>query len=95
VIVGEERHLSATGLEAAEVNWLIEPDTAVFDCSCKIRYRHQPVGCRVETGEGKGCTVHFREPQKSVTPGQSVVFYRGDEVLGGARIVSALPAPPD
>lgn len=90
VIVGEERHLYAAGLEAAEVSWLIAPEATALDCSCKIRYRHQPVPCRVEPGEGNGCTVYFREPQKSVTPGQSVVFYRGDEVLGGGRIVAAL-----
>ncbi len=91
VIVGEERHLYAAGLEAVEVSWLIEPDAALFDCSCKIRYRHQPVPCRVKPGEGNDCAVYFRESQKSVTPGQSVVFYRDDEVLGGGRIVSALP----
>jgi len=91
VIAGEERHLYAAGLETEEVSWLIVPVAAEFDCSCKIRYRHQPVPCRVKLGEGNRCAVYFYEPQKSVTPGQSVVFYRDDEVLGGGRIVSAIP----
>ena len=90
VIVGEERHLYAAGLQAEEVSWLIAPGATSFDCSCKIRYRHQPVPCRVELGAGNSCTVHFHEPQKSVTPGQSVVIYRDDEVLGGGKIVAAL-----
>jgi tRNA-specific 2-thiouridylase len=58
--------------------------------ACKIRYRHQPVACRVRILRNGTCDVRFTQPQKSVTPGQSVVFYQGDEVLGGARIISAL-----
>ena len=90
VIVGEERHLYAGGLRAEEASWLIEPAVTIFEATCKIRYRHQPVPCRVELREGNRCEVFFHEQQKSVTPGQSVVFYRDDEVLGGGRIVSAL-----
>jgi tRNA-specific 2-thiouridylase len=75
-------------------NWLIVPVSSEFECSCKIRYRHQPVACHVRIQDGEACEVRFDEAQKSVTPGQSVVFYRGDEVLGGARIVSALQTIP-
>lgn len=90
VIVGEEPQVYARGLLAEETSWIIPPQVEEFAATCKIRYRHHPVECTVTVGAGGACRVRFAEPQKSVTPGQSVVFYRGDEVLGGGRIVSAL-----
>jgi len=90
VIVGEQQHVFVEGLQAADLSWVITPPETEFVATCKIRYRHQPVACRVLVLEGSTCQVRFSDRQKSVTPGQSVVFYRGDEVLGGGRIVSAL-----
>ena len=95
VVVAEQQHLFAAGLLATDVSWVVRPAEQEIDCSCKIRYRHQPVACRVLVRDGGNCEVRFAEAQRSVSPGQSVVFYRGDEVLGGARIVSALPALPN
>jgi len=92
VVVAEQQHLFADGLLAGDVSWIQEPAEAEFDSSCKIRYRHQPVACVVKILEGGQCQVHFRDRQKSVTPGQSVVFYRGNEVIGGGRILSAVDA---
>jgi tRNA-uridine 2-sulfurtransferase len=90
VTVAEIGALFAPGLEMAEVNWIIEPKGEVVEAECKIRYRQQPVPCTVTLlPDGRG-EVRFAEPQKSVTPGQSVVFYRDNEVLGGGRIVAAL-----
>lgn len=90
VIVGEEPLVLAKGLRAVDVSWIIEPTMEEFPATCKIRYRHHPVDCRVTLGEGGCFEVRFDEPQKAVTPGQAVVFYRGDEVLGGGRIVGAI-----
>lgn len=90
VIAGEERHVFARGLLAAGLNWINPPSSQQFESTCKIRYRHQPVACRVRVLEDGGCRVEFHEPQKAVTPGQSVVFYQDDEVLGGGRIQSAI-----
>ncbi|NVN92225.1 MAG: tRNA 2-thiouridine(34) synthase MnmA [Desulfuromonadales bacterium] len=90
VVVGEEAHVYAQGLLAGELGWIIAPESEQFGATCKIRYRHQPVACRVSLLEGECCRVLFDEPLKAVTPGQSVVFYRGDEVLGGGRITSAI-----
>lgn len=90
VFVGESRHVLASGLQAEEVSWIIAPEVKEFTGTCKIRYRHQPVGCRVLLAAEGNCEVHFDEPQKAVTPGQALVFYRNDEVLGGGRIVAAL-----
>lgn len=90
VVVGEEPHLYAGGLLAEQTEWIIAPATAEFAAACKIRYRHQPVPCLVRMLDGGRCEVRFDQPQKSVTPGQAVVFYREDEVLGGGRIVGAI-----
>lgn len=86
IMVAEEPHVFAAGLTARNVSWIVPPATTEFDTTCKIRYRHQPVGCRVKIMEENGCEVTFDQPQKSVTTGQSVVFYRQDEVLGGGTI---------
>jgi len=90
VVVAEQRHVFADGLLAGDVSWLQPPLSQEFGSTCKIRYRHQPVGCRVQLLENGGCQVRFDEPQKAVTPGQSIVFYQGDEVMGGGRILSAI-----
>ncbi len=89
VVVGEQPHLLTPGLEADEVSWLIPPTGTVFETSCKIRYRHRPVPCRVALLADDRCRVLFHEPQKSVTPGQYVVFYQDDQVLGGGSITAA------
>ncbi|HXE96978.1 MAG TPA: tRNA 2-thiouridine(34) synthase MnmA [Dongiaceae bacterium] len=85
--VGEQQHVYAAGLQAENVSWIVAPEAEEFAATCKIRYRHQPVGCFVRLLAGAACEVHFDQPQKAITPGQALVFYRGDEVLGGGRIV--------
>lgn len=90
VVVGEKQHVYASGLQAEAVTWIIEPDEDEFSGTCKIRYRHQPVACRVKLLAGGECEVQFHQPQMAVTPGQALVFYRNDEVLGGGRISGAL-----
>jgi tRNA-uridine 2-sulfurtransferase len=89
VLVGEQQYVFAAGLQAEEVSWVGAPETEAFAATCKIRYRHQPVSCRVRLLHGNSCEVRFDQPQKAITPGQALVFYRGDEVLGGGRIASS------
>ena len=90
VVVGEVDGLFAPGLKVCDLNWIVAPAGETVRTTCKIRYRQQPVECSV-TLLGDGCgEIRFSEPQKSVTPGQSVVFYQGEELLGGGRIVAAL-----
>ncbi len=86
VVVGERDELDAGGLVAGNINWVVSPPTAPFEATCKIRYRHQPVPCRVEPLPEGRAEVRFLAREKSVTPGQAVVFYHGEEVLGGGWI---------
>ena len=87
VFVGEQHHVFSDGLQAEEVNWIVAPEGDDFAAACKIRYRHRPVACRVYLVARDNCVVRFDEPQKAITPGQALVIYREDEVLGGGRIV--------
>ncbi|MBT0665510.1 tRNA 2-thiouridine(34) synthase MnmA [Geobacter pelophilus] len=89
LLAGTEGELYCTGLFASGFNWLCTPELPLA-AACKIRYRHQPVPCEV-TAAGEGLfEVRFSEPQKSVTPGQAVVLYRDDQVLGGGWIEKAV-----
>jgi len=90
ITVGEVGGLFAPGLLVSELNWIVPPEGESVEATCKIRYRQQPVECRVTARADGSGEVIFGEPQKSVTPGQSVVFYRGDELVGGGRIAAAL-----
>lgn len=90
VVVGDAEQLLAPGLIASRVNWLIEPPTGELFCTAKIRYRHAGVMARVTWNDDQTARVEFTEPQSAVTPGQAVVFYDGDRVLGGGWIERAI-----
>ncbi len=78
--------LMSNRLRASQLSWTagVAP-AARFDCTAKTRYRQQDQACRVSVGDG-GVEVRFAEAQRAVTPGQSVVFYLGEECLGGGII---------
>ncbi|MBG9798884.1 tRNA 2-thiouridine(34) synthase MnmA [Brevibacillus laterosporus] len=90
LIVGQGSNhpwLYSSYLIAEQVKWVsVEPKEDVFTCMAKFRYRQpdqQVTVRRIENGTYK---VEFAEPQKAVTPGQAVVFYQGEECLGGGTI---------
>lgn len=91
VVVGAKEELLARGLIAREVHWTSFPEAGVnIEASVQIRYRHPGAkGVLTPLGAGK-VRVDFQIPQKSVTPGQAAVFYRGEEVLGGGWIEAPL-----
>ena len=88
VIIGTNDDLMKTTLYARKVN-LIAMDRieTPLRCSAKIRYRHKEQPCTVTQPEEDLLKVVFDEPQRAITPGQSVVLYDGDVVLGGGVIV--------
>jgi tRNA-specific 2-thiouridylase len=86
VVLGDRDDLLSTGLVASRVNWLIDPPAARLTCTAKIRYRHIGTPAGVEALPDGGVRVEFSEPQSAVTPGQAVVFYDGNRVLGGGWI---------
>lgn len=87
VIVGTEEDLYGKTLYANEVNWLIMDELRKeLECYAKIRYRAKEAKAKVYPENGK-IKVEFVEPQRAITPGQSVVFYDEEGiVLGGAKI---------
>ena len=77
-------------LEAGQLDWVNnKPLTAGIDCAAKTRYRQSDQTCRIEPLTIDKCRVHFEQPQRAITPGQSVVFYGGEKCLGGGIIESA------
>lgn len=88
VVVGPKSESMTMTLKANQLNFMtIEDLTEPMRVIAKIRYNHQGTWCVIEkTGEDELlCT--FEEAQRAVTPGQAVVFYDGDYVLGGGTIL--------
>jgi len=92
VVVGPGELLARRGLRADRVTWVGggPPSEGPFEAKAKIRYRGDEVAAVVEPVDLDRAAVEFRTPQRAVAPGQSVVFYAGDEVLGGGRIAEAV-----
>ena len=92
VVVGAGELLLRRGLLADRVTWVAgrpPVEDGPFEAEVRIRYRGEDVPSVLET-RTDGLRVVFRTPQRGVAPGQSVVVSRGDEVLGGGRIVGSL-----
>ena len=87
LVVGGKDELRSHGLIAERVKRLCPewPERA----RAKIRYRKREIACRIEA-RGGSLKVYFDEEQEAVTPGQSVVLYEGDTVLGGGVIEGAI-----
>jgi len=92
VVVGPKSGLYKDRFWVSRVNYVsgICPDIAV-DVQVKIRYQFQQADA-VLTNYSDGALIQFKEPQRSITPGQAAVFYQGDCVLGGGVIESTVPS---
>jgi tRNA-specific 2-thiouridylase len=86
VVVGSREDLLGRVLWADQVNWLCEPPKESIECTAKIRYLHQPSQAVVTLQVDNRVSVEFADPQAAITPGQAVVFYQADRVLGGGTI---------
>lgn len=84
--------LFADGLKASQVHWINAEFAAQiqvnapFECAAKTRYRQADQNCSVTVDDNNHLTINFKQPQRAITPGQSVVFYKGERCLGGAVI---------
>ena len=91
VLLGDNEELFSTALLASRVNWIAgeTPAEKVY-CTAKTRYSQKECDAVVTPLEGGCAHVELLTPQRAVTAGQAVVFYDGEEVLGGGTIEKAL-----
>jgi len=86
IVIGPKESIFSQGLIANDINWISFPHLhSPMEAEVKIRYNAAPVKGIIKP-ENSGVRVEFEEPVAAVTPGQSAVFYRGCEVLGGGII---------
>jgi tRNA-specific 2-thiouridylase len=90
VVVGSASDLMARRLEASGCNWITGAAPAgAVRVEARIRHRHTPAAAWAEPRPGHRLHVEFDEAQRAITPGQAVVLYQGDNVIGGAWIDSS------
>jgi tRNA-specific 2-thiouridylase len=93
VQLGERAELLRAGLLARQANWLsarVRAGEPPLRCSAKIRYNHAAQPAVVSVTETGDMLVRFDQPQSAITPGQAVVVYDGDVLLGGGWIEQAV-----
>jgi tRNA-specific 2-thiouridylase len=89
VVQGHDHPLLLTrSFRGEQLHWIAgaPPAPAPFECLCRLRHRQPLQSCTVVEYDKGLCRVRFAEPQRAVTPGQSAVFYRQDECLGGCIV---------
>ncbi len=85
--------LFSTKLQASQLHWTTgHAPELPYHCKAKTRYRQEDQACTITSITNGVANVEFEHPQRAVTPGQSVVFYQGEECLGGG-IIDASNAP--
>lgn len=92
VTVGRKGDLLSAGCTADQTNWLLPDDELPREwtgCEVKVRYNSQPTPARVRTTGDDSLEIAFDEPMEAVTPGQAVVCYHGETVMGGGWIRAA------
>ena len=89
VVVGRRADLERASLTASQVNWIAgAPPVAPLRVTAQIRHRHQPATATVRAIDHSRASVAFDNPVIAITPGQAVVFYMDDLVIGGGWIES-------
>lgn len=88
LVVGSNFHpaLFKKKLTATQLNWFRTPAENSFRCTARIRHRQSVVYCISTIIQQDKIEVVFDEPQRAITSGQSIVFYDGDEMIGGGII---------
>jgi tRNA-specific 2-thiouridylase len=87
VVLGENSDLFAPALESSDNNFIVFNElTGPTEVEAQIRYNGSPSPAIIAPLPGGRVRVSFKEPQRAITPGQAVVFYRGDLLVGGGTI---------
>lgn len=86
VVLGTWEELGRDELEADRLNWQRESMPATFRCQAQIRYQHRAADAEVHVLDDDRMRIRFDDPQYGIAPGQAVVLYDGDRVLGGGWI---------
>ena len=86
VVVGTKNELARDSLSASDTNWLADQPTGPISCLVQIRYNSDAIPATVEPLPDRRLHVRFDEPCLGVAPGQAVVCYDGDRILGGGWI---------
>lgn len=90
IVVGDEEDLYSDKLVATQLSFVYRSELKGEESvEAKIRYRSDPAPARIQK-DGRKVIVNFEKPQRAITPGQIVVFYKGDKVFGGGIIEEVL-----
>ncbi|MFC1950475.1 tRNA 2-thiouridine(34) synthase MnmA [Chloroflexota bacterium] len=86
LVVGARDQLLSNGLFASKLSWISgKAPTEPINMTAKVRYRSPEVTAELHLNGGVA-EVNFQHPQRAISPGQAIVFYQGDAVLGGGII---------
>jgi len=87
IVLGEEKEVYSRKVTAQKLNWIAdEIFSGPLSITAKIRYRSKEAKV-ILFPKGDSANIWFSQPQRAVAQGQTIVFYKGDEVLGGGTIV--------
>ncbi|MCL0091980.1 tRNA 2-thiouridine(34) synthase MnmA [Dehalococcoidales bacterium] len=87
IVVSSKEKLYGNGLIATGLNWIaIAKLKQAITVKAKIRYRHNEAEAKITPLDKEEVYVRFKQPQMAITPGQAIVFYHGDTVIGGGTI---------
>lgn len=95
VVLAAGEELFSDVLYADRLNFMSVPElTGTMRVKAKIRYSHKGADAEISMAGDDTVCCRFLEPQRAITPGQAVVFYDGDLVVGGGTIITAPASPP-
>ena len=89
VVIGPREELLGRGVVAREVNWLTDIPDVGSEITVRVRHRAQLAAGELIRIDGDEIEIALNEPVSAITPGQSLVLYDGDRVLGGGFIERA------
>jgi tRNA-specific 2-thiouridylase len=91
IIVGSKEDVYSDELIAADINWIAKQSPKQpLELKAKIRYRHREADAVITPLSKREVHVKFKQPQMAITPGQAIVFYHKDAVVGGGTIERTL-----